>query len=175
MWGYQLYGAVPDLVTMGKPMGNGHPLAGVVSRPDLAEEFSAKAMYFNTFGGNPVAASVGLAVLQVIKQEGLQANALNVGNHLRAGLRKLAETHDIIGDVRGHGLFTAVEFVSDRDTKTPAADAASTVVDAMRDRGVLLSCTGRDDNVLKIRPPLPFSLENADLLLATLDESLDAL
>ena len=175
MWGYQLYGAVPDLVTMGKPMGNGHPLAGVVSRPDLAEEFSAKAMYFNTFGGNPVAASVGLAVLQVIEQEALQANALKVGSHLRAGLRKLAETHDIIGDVRGHGLFTAVEFVSDRDAKTPAADAASAVVDAMRERGVLLSRTGRDDNVLKIRPPLPFSRENADLLLATLDESLAAL
>jgi len=175
MWGYQLYGAVPDLVTMGKPMGNGHPLAGVVSRPGLAEEFSAKAMYFNTFGGNPVAASVGLAVLQVIEQEGLQANALNVGDHLRAGLRKLAETHDIIGDVRGHGLFTAVEFVSDRDAKTPATDATSTIVDAMRDRGVLLSRTGRDDNVLKIRPPLPFSRDNADLLLATLDESLAAL
>ncbi len=175
MWGYQLYGAVPDLVTMGKPMGNGHPLAGVVSRPDLAEEFGAKAMYFNTFGGNPVAASVGLAVLQVIEQEGLQVNALNVGNHLRAGLTKLAETHDIIGDVRGHGLFTAVEFVSNRDTKTPAAYAAATVVDAMRERGVLLSRTGRDDSILKIRPPLPFSRENADLLLAALDETLTAL
>ena len=111
----------------------------------------------------------------MIEQDALQANAPKVGNHLRAGLRKLAETHDIIGDVRGHGLFTAVEFVSDRDAKTPAADAASAVVDAMRERGVLLSRTGRDDNVLKIRPPLPFSRENADLLLATLDESLAAL
>ena len=172
MWGYQLYGAAPDLVTLGKPMGNGHPLAGVVSKPDLTQEFGEKAMYFNTFGGNPVAAEVGLAVLQVIEREGLMANALNVGRHLRAGLGKLAEKHDVIGDVRGHGLFCATEFVSDRAAKTPAPEATRAVVDAMRQRGVLISGTGRDDNVLKIRPPLPFSAENADFLLQALDDSL---
>lgn len=175
MWGYQLYGAAPDFVTLGKPMGNGHPLAGVVCRPDLAEEFGEKAMYFNTFGGNPVAAAVGLAVLEVIEREGLMANALKVGNHLRAGLGELAERHDVIGDVRGHGLFCGAEFVHDRAAKTPAPDATAAVVDAMRERGVLISRTGRDGNVLKIRPPLPFSTENADLLLQTLDHSLATL
>ena len=175
MWGYQLYDAAPDFVTMGKPMGNGHPLAGVVSKPELSEEFGEKAMYFNTFGGNPVAAAVGLAVLEVIAREDLMANAKKVGSHLRAGLGKLAERHDIIGDVRGHGLFSAAELVSDRTAKTPAAEATRKVVDAMRERGVLISTTGRHDHVLKIRPPLPFSVENADLLLATLDDSLAAL
>jgi 4-aminobutyrate aminotransferase-like enzyme len=175
MWGYQLYGAAPDLVTMGKPMGNGHPLAGVASRPELAEEFGRKAMYFNTFGGNPVAASVGRAVLEVIEREGLMANAKSVGEHLRAGLRELAQRHEIIGDVRGHGLFVAAEFVTDRTTREPASEATRATVDAMRERGVLISRTGRDDNVLKIRPPLPFSRENADLLLNTLDDSLHAL
>ncbi len=172
MWGYQLYGSVPDLVTMGKPMGNGHPLAGVVSKAALSTEFGSQAMYFNTFGGNPVASAVGLAVLQVIEQEGLVENARKVGNHLQNGLSKLAEKHDIIGDVTGHGLFTGAEFVTDRVAKTPAADQTGAVVNAMRERGVLISRTGRADNVLKIRPPMPFSTENADFLLQNLDDCL---
>jgi 4-aminobutyrate aminotransferase-like enzyme len=172
MWGYQLYGTVPDLVTMGKPMGNGHPLAGVVSKAALSTEFGSQAMYFNTFGGNPVASAVGLAVLQVIEQEGLVENARKVGNHLQDGLSKLAEKHDIIGDVTGHGLFTGAEFVTDRVAKTPAADQTGAVVNAMRERGVLISRTGRADNVLKIRPPMPFSTENADFLLQNLDDCL---
>jgi 4-aminobutyrate aminotransferase-like enzyme len=172
MWGYQLYDTVPDLVTLGKPMGNGHPLAGVVSRAALSEEFGAKTMYFNTFGGNPVSCAVGLAVLQVIAREGLMENARKVGAYLRAGLRKLADSHEIIGDVRGHGLFVGAEFVTDRAAKTPASDAVRAVVDGMRERGVLISRTGRDDNVLKIRPPMPFSAENADLLLETLGDCL---
>ena len=172
MWGYQLYGTVPDLVTMGKPMGNGHPLAGVVSKAALSTEFGSQAMYFNTFGGNPVASAVGLAVLQVIEQEGLVENARKVGNHLQNGLSKLAEKHDIIGDVTGHGLFTGAEFVTDRVAKTPAADQTGAVVNAMRERGVLISRTGRADNVLKIRPPMPFSTENADFLLQNLDDCL---
>ena len=172
MWGYQLYGTVPDLVTMGKPMGNGHPLAGVVSKAALSTEFGSQAMYFNTFGGNPVASAVGLAVLQVIEQEGLVENARKVGNHLQDGLSKLAEKHDIIGDVTGHGLFTGAEFVTDRAAKTPAADQTGAVVNAMRECGVLISRTGRADNVLKIRPPMPFSTENADFLLQNLDDCL---
>jgi len=175
MWGYQLYNAVPDLVTMGKPMGNGHPIAGVVSRVDLAKEFGKKAMYFNTFGGNPVSASVGLSVLEVIKQDRLMQNAKKVGEHLRAGLRKLANKHVIIGDVRGHGLFVVAELVTDTANKTPASMETGVVVDGMRERGVLISRTGRNDNVLKIRPPLPFSKENADLLLNTLDHTLHSL
>lgn len=172
MWGYQLYGTLPDLVTLGKPMGNGHPLAGVVSQAALSEEFGASAMYFNTFGGNPVASRVGLAVLQVIEQEGLMENAQKVSGYLQAGLRKLAEKHELIGDVRGHGLFVGAEFVTDRNAKTPAVEATRAVIDGMRERGVLISRTGRADNVLKIRPPMPFSSDNADLLLDTLDDCL---
>jgi len=175
MWGYQLYDIVPDLVTMGKPMGNGHPLAGVVSKAALGTEFGDQAMYFNTFGGNPVASAVGLAVLQVIKQEGLVENARKVGEHLQSGLAKLAQKHDIIGNLAGHGLFTGAEFVTDRAAKTPATDETRAVVNGMRERGVLISYTGRSDSVLKIRPPMPFSIENADFLLQNLDECLAGL
>ena len=172
MWGYQRYGIVPDLVTLGKPMGNGHPISGVVSRASLTENFGEKTMYFNTFGGNPVSSAVGLAVLQVIEREGLQENARKVGQYLQAGLAELAEKHDIIGDVKGYGLFLGVELVTDRKSKMPATEATRTVVNGMRERGVLISQTGRTDNVLKIRPPMPFSKENADLLLEVLDDCL---
>lgn len=175
MWGYQRYSIVPDLVTLGKPMGNGHPIAGVVSRASLTEDFGEKSSYFNTFGGNPVASAVGLAVLQVIEREGLQENARKVGLYLQDGLAKLAEKHEIIGDVKGYGLFLGAEFVTDRESKTPATEATRTVVNGMRERGVLISQTGRADNVLKIRPPMPFSTENADLLLESLDDCLAAL
>lgn len=175
MWGYQLYDATPDFVTLGKPMGNGHPLAGVVCKPELSDEFGEQAMYFNTFGGNPVAAAVGLAVLEVIEREALMANARAIGDELRAGVRKLAEKYECIGDVRGHGLFCAAEFVQDRTTKAPAPDMTSAVIDGMCARGVLISRTGRDDNVLKIRPPLPFASEHATVLLEALDETLAAL
>ena len=175
MWGYQHYGVVPDLVTLGKPMGNGHPLAGVVGRAELINGFGDRAMYFNTFGGNPVACAVGLAVLEVIEREGLVENARIVGEHLRAGLRALSQKYAIIGDVRGRGLFCGVEMVEDRASKAPATRATRAIVNGMRERGVLISTTGRHEQILKIRPPMPFSTENADLLLTTLDEVVDAL
>jgi 4-aminobutyrate aminotransferase-like enzyme len=174
MWGYQLYDAVPDLVTLGKPMGNGHPLAGVVSRAALIDAFTQRAMYFNTFGGNPVACAVGRAVLEVIEKEGLVENARVVGAHLQEGLRALGQKHPMVGEGRGHGLFVAVELVSDRASRTPAPDVAKGVVNGMRERGVLISRTGRHDNVLKVRPPMPFGTEHADQLLAALDDTLRA-
>jgi 4-aminobutyrate aminotransferase-like enzyme len=170
MWGYQHYDVVPDLVTMGKPMGNGHPLAGVVGRAELINGFGGRGMYFNTFGGNPVACAVGLAVLEVIEQEGLVEKAHMVGEHLRVGLGALSQQHTMIGDVRGRGLFWGVEMVEDRASKAPATQATRAILNGMREHGVLIGTTGRDDSVLKIRPPMPFSIENADLLLATLDE-----
>ena len=172
MWGYQVGGVAPDIATMGKPMGNGHPIGGVVARADLVNNFRERVMYFNTFGGNPVQCAVGMAVLDVIEGENLQNNSLVVGDYLRAGLRQLQAGYDLIGDVRGHGLFTGVELVTDREKKTPAATETRLIVNGMKERGVLLSNIGVHDNVLKMRPPLPFSKDNADLLLSTLDDVL---
>ena len=175
MWGHQLYDAVPDLVTLGKPLGNGHPLAAVVARPALIDDFADKAMYFNTFGGNPVSCAVGHAVLEVIEQEGLMENAGKVGAHLQEGLLALGNKHAMIGAPRGRGFFTGVPFFADGDRETPAPNLTKAAVDGMRERGVLISRTGRHDHVLKIRPPMPFSAADADQLLAALDETLDSL
>ena len=175
MWGHQLYDAVPDLVTLGKPLGNGHPLAGVVARAELIDGFAAKAMYFNTFGGNPVSCAVGHAVLEVIEEEGLMENARSVGARLHEGLSALGNKHAVIGAPRGRGFFTGVPFLSSEDGETPAPALAKAAVNGMRERGVLISRTGRHDHVLKIRPPMPFSAEDADQLLAALDETLDSL
>ena len=172
MWGYQTGGVTPDIATMGKPMGNGHPVGGVVARADLVNEFREHVMYFNTFGGNPVQCAVGMAVLDVLERENLQENALTVGNYTMQGLWKLQDKYDLIGDVRGHGLFIGVELVTDREKKTAAAEETRLIVNRMKDRGVLLSNIGVYDNVLKMRPPLPFSKDNADLLLSTLDDVL---
>ena len=175
MWGHQLYGAVPDLVTLGKPLGNGHPLAGVVARPDLIDGFASKAMYFNTFGGNPVSCAVGHAVLEVIEEEGLMENARAVGERLHEGLLALGNKHATIGAPRGCGLFMGVPFFASEDGETPAPDTTKAAVNGMRERGVLISRTGRHDHVLKVRPPMPFSAADADQLLAALDETLDSL
>lgn len=172
MWGYQAFGITPDIVTMGKPMGNGHPLAGVVARADLVNEFRQTSMYFNTFGGNPVSCAVGMAVLDVIEQEKLLDNAIAVGDYVQEGLRKLQQKHDLIGDVRGKGLFFGVELVQDRSTKQAAAGEAKRIINMMKDRGVLISTIGPHGNVLKMRPPMPFSRDNADQLLSTLDDVL---
>lgn len=171
-WGHQKLGVVPDIVTLGKPMGNGHPVAAVITRADLLGPFTERNMYFNTFGGNPVSAAVANAVLDVLEDEQLMANARRVGDYTRARLAELAQRHPIIGDVRGSGLFFAVDLVRDRDSKAPATAETKRVVNAMRDRGVLLSRIGLHDNILKIRPPMPFSIENADLLVETLDRVL---
>ena len=141
-------------------------------RPDVLAAFARESRYFNTFGGNPVAMAAGSAVLDVIEREGLLANAQAVGGHLRDGLRELAAKHPLIGDVRGAGLFVGVELVTDRATKAPATAKTARVVNAMRERGVLLSSTGPHANTLKIRPPLVFSRRDADLLISTLDAAL---
>lgn len=171
-WAFQADGAVPDIVTMGKPIGNGHPLGAVVTTPEIAGSFANGMEYFNTFGGNPVSCAVGLAVLDVIEEEGLQARARRVGARLLDGLRGLAARHDLVGDVRGRGLYLGVELVADRATQGPAPRHASYVVERMRDRGILLSTDGPLHNVVKIKPPLQFSEEDADRVVAELDEVL---
>ena len=172
-WGFETQGVVPDIVTLGKPIGNGHPLGAVVTTPAIAASFDNGMEYFNTFGGNPVSCAVGLAVLDVIEHEGLQEHALAMGKRLKAGLERLQEEHDTIGDVRGMGLFLGVELVTDRKTQEPATALAKHVIEDMKSRGILLSTDGRFENVLKIKPPLAFSHLNADLLVKTLDEVLE--
>jgi 4-aminobutyrate aminotransferase-like enzyme len=175
MWGHDRHALIPDIVTLGKPMGNGHPLAGVVTTAELMERFTSQNMYFNTFGGNEVSTAAGLAVLDVLRDERLLENAQRVGEHVLAGMRTLQEKHSIIGDVRGKGMFFAVELVLDRQTREAAGARTKSIVNAMRERGVLISRIGPQDNVLKIRPPMVFSVENADLLLTTLDSVLASL
>jgi 4-aminobutyrate aminotransferase-like enzyme len=174
-WGFMDSGVLPDIVTMGKPMGAGHPLAVVVTTPPIAAAFARETDYFNTFGGNPVSAAAGMAVLDVVEQEDLLANVKRTGTHFIDGLRSLATKHALIGDVRGKGLFIAVELVEDRQTKQPASAAAATVVESLREQGVLTALIGRDRNALKFRPPLVFGIEHADIALAALDHALAAL
>jgi 4-aminobutyrate aminotransferase-like enzyme/Ser/Thr protein kinase RdoA (MazF antagonist) len=171
-WGFETQGVVPDIVTMGKPIGNGHPLAAVVTTPGIAASFNNGMEYFNTFGGNPVSCAIGLAVLDVIAEEQLQANALHVGTHLMDSLRRLMDRHALIGDIRGPGLFVGVELVLNHETLEPAPAQASYIANRMRERGILLSTDGPFHNVLKIKPPLVFTKENVDFLVTTLDEIL---
>lgn len=175
MWSHQWDQVTPDIVTLGKPMGNGHPISGVIARAELINEFGRTAMYFNTFGGNPVSCAVGLAVLNEIEHNNLLEQVTQVGSYVASGLRKLQEKYELIGEVRDRGLFFGLELVTDRQTKEPAGAEAKRLVNAMRDRGVLISKIGRFDNILKIRPPLVFNREHGDFLLATLDDALASL
>lgn len=171
-WGFEADDVIPDIVTMGKPMGNGHPISGVVTRRELTESFGSKAHYFNTFGGNPVSCAAGNAVLDVIDNEHLQQNALEVGEHIVRGLRKFADHYECIGDIRGSGLFLALELVMDRKQRTPATKLAADIVEDLRNRGVLTGSIGPDSNILKLRPPLVLSKDHADYFLTVLDESI---
>lgn len=171
-WAFEAQGVVPDIVTMGKPLGNGHPLGAVVTTRAIAEAFANGMEYFNTFGGNPVSCAIGLAVLDVVRDEQLQANALDTGAHLLSALRGLGARHPLVGDVRGLGLFVGVEFVRDRSTLEPADIEAGTVVNRMRDRGVLVSTDGPLHNVIKIKPPMVFTRADANRLVAAMDEAL---
>jgi 4-aminobutyrate aminotransferase-like enzyme/Ser/Thr protein kinase RdoA (MazF antagonist) len=173
-WGFQTQNVIPDIVTMGKPMGNGHPLAAVVTTPEIANSFNTGMEWFNTFGGNPVSCAVGLAVLDVIENEKLQENAFTVGNYLKDKLKKLMDKHHIIGDVRGLGLFIGVELVLNRETLEPAPKQTYYVVERMKEHGVLLSRDGpkKCPSTIKIKPPLVFTKENADFLVDTLDKVL---
>ena len=171
-WGFQLQDVVPDIVVAGKPIGNGFPLGAVVTTPAIAAAFDNGMEFFSTFGGNPVACAAGLAVLDVLEEDGLPARARRVGEHLLAALRSLQDRHPLIGDVRGSGLFLGVELVRDRTTLEPATDEAGYVVDRLRERGVLTGTDGPYHNVLKLRPPLVFSEGDADLFVQRLDEVL---
>ncbi|MEX1025609.1 MAG: aminotransferase class III-fold pyridoxal phosphate-dependent enzyme [Planctomycetota bacterium] len=174
-WGFETGDVVPDLVTLGKPIGNGHPLGAVVTTREVADAFARGPEYFNTYGGNPVACAVGLAVLEVLEEEGLQAHAAAIGDQLLAGFRALAARHAALGDVRGRGLFLGLELVTDREARTPAPDLARAIVETGLHRRVLLSRDGPAENVLKIKPPMVFDANDAERLLAALDEAFDAL
>jgi 4-aminobutyrate aminotransferase-like enzyme len=171
-WAHQKQGVTPDVVTMGKPMGNGYPVAGLVARPEVMERFRGSYRYFNTFGGNPVACAAAMAVLEEIEQQNLQANAAKIGSLAQKALNELSRKHSVIGDVRQSGMVFGVEFLKDKATREPASGFADQVVEAMRERGVLLSRLGRHKNTLKIRPPMTFSEEHLGLLVQTLDEVL---
>ncbi len=171
-WAHQKQGVVPDVVTMGKPMGNGHPVAGLVTTPEIMARFRNAFRYFNTFGGNPVSCAAAMAVLDELEEKGLQDNAASIGKLAYDRLAALSEKHDVIGDVRQSGMVFGAEFVRDRTSREPARDYADRVVNEMRRRGIILSKLGRHKNTLKIRPPMPFAAEHADLLFDTLDDVL---
>ncbi len=171
-WGFDTHRLVPDFVTIGKPAGNGQPLGVVVTRADILDRFFGTTGYFSTFGGNQVSAVAGLAVLDVIERQQLQENARVVGGYLKEGLRRMQQIHPAIGDVRGQGLKLGVEIVSSRLLKSPDRIAAKRIANAVRARGCLIGTEGPDGNVLKIRPPLTFSTNHADQLLAALDSAL---
>ncbi|MEM7687558.1 MAG: aspartate aminotransferase family protein [Pseudomonadota bacterium] len=166
MWGFERHGVIPDIVAMGKPMGNGMPIAGLVSSMHVLEEFGRTARYFNTFGGNPVSCAAALATLTVIEEEGLLENSRVVGKYLQAGLRDIAQSFDEIGEVRGAGLFVGVDIVSDPATKAYGDDFARALVNRLRELKVLIAASGKGGHALKIRPPLPFSKTHADEFLA---------
>lgn len=172
MWGFETANVVPDIVTLGKPIGNGHPIGAVVTTLEIAESFANGMEFFSTFGGNPVSAAIGLAVLDVIEGDKLQEHAAVVGGTLKANLASLAMRHESVGDVRGRGLFLGIEFVEDRMAKTPSARIAEYVANRAAELGVLLSTDGPDHNVIKIKPPMTFDQRNAERVVATLDRIL---
>jgi 4-aminobutyrate aminotransferase-like enzyme len=174
-WGFQRMGIVPDMVTLGKPMGNGHPIGVVVTKRAIAEAFFKVDRYFNTFAGNPVSCAAGIAVLDVIEKEGLQENARRMGAKMYEGLKQLAKTHEMIGDVRGAGLLLGVELVLDRETKTPASKETKLLINEMCRRGVLIGFTGpnrKARNILKIRPPLVVTASDIDRMIDVMDGAL---
>ena len=170
-WAFETQGVVPDIVTMGKPIGDGHPLAAVVTTREITDSFDNGMEYFNTFGGNPVSCAVGLAVLDVIESQDLRSNALATGNYLMDAFRDMQKRYETIGDVRGLGLFLGIELVTDRKTRLPATEFARAVSNGARRRGVLMGTEGPHDNVLKMRPPMIFSKRDADHLIAVLEET----
>ena len=171
-WGFATQGVIPDIVVLGKPIGNGFPLAAVVTTPEIAASFDNGMEFFSTFGGNPVSCAAGLAVLDVLEKERLQENALQIGNHMLAELKELQARHRLIGDVRGSGLFLGLDLVQSRETRDPATRQASYVANRLRDRGILTGTDGPHHNVIKLRPPLIFSEADADLFMTALDSVL---
>ncbi|MEM9594155.1 MAG: aminotransferase class III-fold pyridoxal phosphate-dependent enzyme [Acidobacteriota bacterium] len=174
-WAFERQGVVPDIVVMGKPIGNGHPMAAVVTTREIADAFANGMEFFATFGGNPVSCAIGLAVLDVIRDEGLQQHAHDVGTRFKAGLEALVDKHELIGEVRGVGLFLGVELVRDRGTLEPAAAEADEVVNRMKARGMLLSTDGPLHNVIKIKPPMVLTADDVDMVVRSLDDVLATL
>ncbi len=172
MWGFARHGVRPDLVTMGKPMGNGHPIAAMAAKAELLDAFGRDTRYFNTFGGNTVSCAVANEVLGVIKDQDLQSNAFEIGRYFKNRLDQCADKFECIGDVRGAGLFLGVELVADRRTQAPAAALTTKVVNRMRRNGVLISASGHRGNVLKIRPPLVLQQDHVDFFIERLEEAL---
>ncbi|HVI86684.1 MAG TPA: aminotransferase class III-fold pyridoxal phosphate-dependent enzyme [Dongiaceae bacterium] len=175
MWGHRHHGVTPDIVTIGKPAGNGHPLGVVITRPEIMERFLAQSSFFSTFGGNNVSAAAGLAVLDVIEHEKLVQNAAETGAYFKQGLARLMAKHELIGAVRGTGLAIGVELVLDRASRLPARHQTQRLLNLMRDEGVLIGSEGVLGNILKIRPPIVFQRDHADLAIAALDHALSRL
>jgi len=175
MWAFEQQDVVPDIVTLGKPIGNGHPMAAVVTTREIANTFANGMEFFNTFGGNPVSCAVGMAVLDVLEMENLQVKALETGDHLLKGFHNLQDKHALIGDVRGSGLFLGIELVNNHKTLEPASDEACKIVEFCRLNGILLSTDGPLENVIKIKPPMVFGIPEADALIATLDQAFETL
>jgi alanine-glyoxylate transaminase/(R)-3-amino-2-methylpropionate-pyruvate transaminase len=172
-WGFETQGVIPDIVTLAKGIGNGAPLAAVVTTPKIAAVMTQK-VHFNTFGGNPVVSAIGHAVLEVIEKENTQANCRELGTYLLAGLKKLQEKHPTIGDVRGQGLMLGIEFVKDRVSKEPAREVCAQVVENARDLGLLLGKGGLWGQVIRCAPPMTITKADADFILAVLDEAVAA-
>ena len=171
-WGFELQNVIPDIITIGKPLGNGHPIAAVITTPDIADVFNNGMEYFNSFGGNPVSCAIAMSVLNVIEKEKLQQNALSIGNYLLSGLNILKEKFEFIGDVRGKGLFIGVELVENRKTLDPQPEKAKEIINKMKEIRILISTDGPFNNVLKIKPPMVFSRENAQQIIESLEENL---
>ncbi|XP_059489588.1 5-phosphohydroxy-L-lysine phospho-lyase [Neocloeon triangulifer] len=174
-WAFQLQGddIIPDIVTVGKPMGNGHPVAAVITTREIAQSFKNTGVeYFNTYGGNPVSCAVALAVIETIEKQNLRENATRVGNHLINSLKIMSKKHPVVGDVRGIGLFVGIELVKDQNTREPATEAALYIVKRMKENFILLSADGPHNNVLKLKPPMVFNMDNADHFVKVLDELL---
>jgi len=174
-WGFERYGVDPDIVVLGKPIGNGHPLGAVITTREIARSFNNGMEFFSTFGGNNVSSAIGIAVLEVVLDQRFQAHAASTGEQLLIELRKLMEHNSCIGDVRGSGFFIGVELVTNRETLEPATELANKVVNEMRERAILLGTDGPFHNVIKIRPPMPFSSEDAAELVMNLDQILQRL
>jgi len=173
-WGFETQDVIPDIVTMAKGIGNGCPLAAVVTTPEIAQSLLGK-VHFNTFGGNPVVSAMGQAVLEVIEKDNLQANSLKIGNQILTGLKKLKDKHQIIGDVRGKGLMLGIEMVKDRTTKEPATAECAAVLESARDMGLLLGKGGLRGQTIRFAPPMCLTAADADFLLEVLDESFSRL
>ena len=171
-FGFEQQRAVPDIVVLGKPLGNGFPVGAVVTTREIAESFARGPEFFSTFGGSTLSCRVGKTLLDIIREEGLQENAVATGRRLFAGLRELESRHAVVGDVRGMGLFAGVDLVDDPERRTPATEVAAHVRERLREQRILIGCEGPADNVLKIRPPLTIEVEDVDFLVQTLDQVL---